>query len=72
MDVDDFGPEDVADLHDLGAGLGIGLDPDEHEFTVHIVLLTEVLDADHVHQLVELLVDLIEHLVVPPYHNCHP
>jgi len=71
LNVDDLGAEDIADLHDLASGLGIGLHADKHELAVDIVRLAEVLDADDVHELVELLVDLIQHLVVPANHDSH-
>lgn len=71
LHVDDLCPEDIADLHDFGTGLGIGLHPDEDEFPIDIVGFAEVLDADDVHELVELLVDLIKHLVIAPHHDGH-
>ena len=71
LNIDDLGAEDVADLHDLAPGLGVSLHADEHQLAVDIVGLTEVLDTDDVHELVELLVNLIKNLVIPTHHDGH-
>ena len=71
LNINDLRAEDIADLHDLAARLGISLYANEHKLTVDIVGLAKILDADDVHKLVELLSDLIKNLVVPAYHNGH-
>jgi len=72
LDVDDFRTENGANLHDLGASLGGGLDPAEDQFAVHIFLVLEVLDVYDVNQLFQLLVDLVEDFVISADHDGHP
>src|SRR5690606_5921982 len=63
-DVDDLRAEDVGDLHDLGARLGIGGDLDQAELAGDVVAVLEVEDLDDVDQLVELLDALVDLAVI--------
>ena len=42
----------------------VALHAQEHEFAIHVFVVAEILHVDDVDQLVELLDDLLEHLVV--------
>ena len=72
LHVHDFCAEDVADLHDLGPGGGGGLHLEQDEFPVDDVAVLEIVDFQHVDQLVELFHDLFENLVVAHHHQGHP
>lgn len=71
LHVDDFRAENIADLHDFGASRGIDGDAKENEFAIHILIIVEILDVDHLDQFVELFGDLFEHGVVAPNDNGH-
>ena len=58
--VDDLAPENIADLSDLRTSLGIGLDLQDDQFPADGLSLDEILDIDHVDQLIELLHALVE------------
>src|SRR5690606_32538146 len=68
-DVDDLRAEDVADLHDLGAGGAGGLDLHEHELADDGLALLEVHHIDHVDELAELLDAEVERGVVALGHH---
>ena len=44
LDIHDFGAENVSDLHDLRARLGIHRHLDQHQFAVHVFALAKILD----------------------------
>lgn len=72
-DVDDLGPEDACDLHHLGPGLaGFGRHLDQGEFAGDRALLGDVRDLDHVDELVQLFLDLLDLGVVPQDDDGHP
>lgn len=72
MDVNDFSAENGADLHDFGAGGGIGANAEEDELTVNVLGVLEVLDFDDVNEFFELLSDLVKDFVVAPDNDGHP
>src|SRR6187431_3184318 len=59
-DVDDVGAEQVDDLQYVSTLAGVGAQLDEQQFALHRTLAIELNDLEHVHQLVELLRDLLE------------
>jgi len=63
-DVDDLAAEDVDDVHHLAARPLVGVHLDEHELALDVLGAREVGELDDRDQLVELLLDLLEHLVV--------
>src|SRR5882724_1963461 len=71
LDIDDFGAEDISDLHDFGASFGIDGDFDEHQFAVHEFPFAKVLDLQDVRQFVQLLDDLFERGVIAARDNGH-
>jgi len=72
LHVDDFGAEDVANLHHLRAGGGVGLHLEEDQLPVDDIAILEVMDLEHIDQLFELFDHLLENLVVPDDHDGHP
>src|SRR5216117_2329620 len=57
---DIFRAKNVGDLHDFGTRHRIDCYLDQRQFTIHIFAVPEVNDFEHIHQLVELLDDLLE------------
>jgi hypothetical protein len=60
VDVDDLGAEHLGELDDLRAGGRVGVDLDQLQLALDRLVLVELDDLEHVHQLVELLDDLLE------------
>src|SRR5439155_21412444 len=63
-DVDDLAAEDVDDVHHFTAGPLVGIHLDEYVLALEVLRAREVGELDDRDQLVELLLDLLEHLVV--------
>ena len=59
-DVDDLRPEDLGELHDLGAALDRGGDLEQRHLAGDRLARLHVPDLDHVDQLVELLGHLVD------------
>ena len=59
-DIDDLRPEDLRELHDLGAALHRRLNPEQGHLPGDRLLRLHVADLDHVDQLVELLGHLVD------------
>src|SRR5207249_10582616 len=70
--VDDLGPEDVGRPHDLGPVLRLGVDANQHQLALDVVVLGEVADLDDVDELVELLRDLLDDELVAVDDDGHP
>src|SRR3989442_580471 len=70
--VDDLGPEDVGRSHDLGPVLRLGIDANQHQLTLDVVVVGQVADLDDVDQLVELLHDLLDDELVAVDDDGHP
>src|SRR5581483_5747568 len=72
LHVHDLRPEDVAELHDLGAvGRGHG-HPHEQQLALDHFVVAEIVDVDDIDQLVELLGHLLEHGIVAIDDDRHP
>ncbi len=70
--VNDPGAEYIGQAFDLAAlGIAFGLDLDEHHFSLDIFAFGDVLQFDHVHQLIELLGDLLDDAVGTHGDNRH-
>ena len=59
-DVDDLGLEDLGELHDLGAALDRGVDPEQRHLAGDRRVGLHVADLDHVDELVKLLGHLVD------------
>ena len=64
MDVDDLGTKNVADLDNLGTAFGVRCEFYHEQFPFNCLAPFEIDHPNHVHELVELFQDLIQHLVV--------
>src|ERR1700712_645233 len=71
-DVDDLGPEHLGHLEDLGAHRRVGADLEHHELALDRRRRLQLDDLDDVHQLVELLGDLLEGELVDAHADGHP
>lgn len=71
LDIDNFRPKDIANLHDFGTGGGGGLHPQQNQFPIDDVPVLEIVDFEDIDQLVELFDDLFENLIVSDDHECH-
>ena len=71
MDVDNFGAEDVADLHNLGPSGGGGLHAQKDQFPIDDIPVFEVVDFKNVDQFIELFHHLFENLVIAHDHEGH-
>ena len=64
-DVDDLPTEDIGGALDLGALGARGLDLHQHQLALDMGAFRQVHQLDHFDQLVEVLGDLLDHLIVP-------
>src|SRR5687768_9043424 len=71
-DVDDAPAEDVRHALHLLAVLAHGAHLDQHQLALDVVAVGEIDHLHHVDQLVELLGDLLDHLVGPGRDDGHP
>ena len=51
---------------------GGAVDLDQHQVALDVILRADVVDADHGHDLLQLLADLLQHAVVADDHEGHP
>ena len=68
-DIDDLAAKDVDDVDHLGARLLVRRDLDERHLAFDVRAVGEIADLDDADELVELLLDLFEHLIVAARHQ---
>ena len=71
LHIDDFRPENIADLHHFSPRAGIDSNAHEHQFTVDKLVVPEVLDGNHINELVELFSNLLKDRVIATHDYCH-
>ncbi len=64
LDVDDFGPKDVGNLHDFGTGLGCDGDFDQDQFPIDVFAVSEVAYFNGFDQFFKLSDDLVDRGVI--------
>ena len=71
LDVDDFGAEDVTDLHDFWPSGGGSFDAKQNKFSVDNVSIFEVVHFEDIDKFFELFDDLFQDLIVADDNDGH-